>query len=774
MDRFNHLALIFGSGSAAVGIFGLIGMIFGIFPLTRVFSQYHPIALSTVITLILLGLILALQAGGKIPSGWMRTALAGILGVILITGIIELPLNLAGSHFFIEEFFVSISDLLFPGLHSHMSPLTVILVIAASAGLLGLVFPADTRSASRQRREFTGIFGTGIFLVSFTSLLSYLHGTPFLYQTSYTPIALPTVLGSLLFGTGLVFAAGPDTIPLRVFTGTSVRARLLRTFLPLIIAVIVLQNIFQLILFAVFRVQNALVLSSSLVIFSLLTLYVVARVSGSLSDTIERAEQMMETANEALRRSGALLNRTQEIANIGGWEYDIRTKKFYLTEGISRIYEIPVDFNKGPSAAIIPFYSHEDADTIMAAFNQAVSDGEPYDLELPFISGKGKRKWIHATVRIERVEGKVARIYGNIVDITEPKRVEQALRENEERLNRSQKIGHTGSWEFDPATSMIWGSDEGFRMYGLVPPPDHRIPFESIESLIPEHEMVHQALYDLIDGGKPYQLEFLINPADGSPPRYVASIADVIRDGHGSPRKVVGAILDITERKQAEKALRIANQKLHLMNIVAWHDIQNKLTGVRAYLELSKELVEDEQVKNFIRIEEEVLKVIHQQITNTREYQEMGTSPLQWLRAADLIHDARMMSKTGAIEVIVEVDDLELYCDPLTRRVFHHFFDNTIKHARTATRIRIGYEGSPDGITVFYEDNGVGIPDDRKRDLFTRDFGKTYGFDLFFVHDVLEISGMGIAETGSPGNGVRFEIPVPKGSYRFPGRNHTA
>jgi signal transduction histidine kinase len=773
LDRYKQYTLLFGSGTVLIGVMTIIGIYFVISPLTSIFSQYISIAFSSACILIVLGLILAMHAGGRISGGRLQAGAAAVLAAIIIIGIIELPMSLSGSHFFIEELLFQISATLFTGSQSHMSPMTVALVIALSTALLLLVFPRDMRPASRERRELSGLIGTAAFLVSFTDILSYLFGTPFLYQTSYTPIALPTVIGTLLLATGLICAAGPDAVPLRFFAGTSVRARLLRTFIPLIIAVIVSQNIFEMTLVAVYGVQNALVLASGIVIFSLFTMFVVARVSISLSDTIEQAEKNMEEANEALRTSEALLNQTQEITKIGGWEYEVSTEKFHWTDGVARIYEAPIIFDKDIEGSLTPFHTPEDAKKIRTAFYRAVNEGEPYDLELPFVSARGIKKWIRTTARVERVQGNVERVYGNIVDVSERRQAELVLHDNEDRLNRSQQIGHTGNWEYDLSTGKIWGSDEAFRIYGIIPAPDHEIPIDRIEACIPDREAVHQALIDLINDGKPYHLEFTINPVDGSPQRILASIADVIYTEDEKSKKIVGVIFDITNLKLSEKALKIANQKLHLMNIVAWHDIQNKLTGVRAYLELSKELVMDEQVKNFILIEEEVLKVIHQQIVNTREYQEIGISPLQWLKAADLIHNARMVVEMGSIEVLVEVDDLELFCDPLMNRVFHHLLDNTIEHGRTATRIEIGFEELSNGLTLFYTDNGVGIPDDRKRDLFTRDFGKTYGFDLFFVHDVLEIYGMGIAETGSPGNGVRLEISVPKGSYRFPGRNHT-
>ena len=107
-------------------------------------------------------------------------------------------------------------------------------------------------------------------------------------------------------------------------------------------------------------------------------------------------------------------------------------------------------------------------------------------------------------------------------------------------------------------------------------------------------------------------------------------------------------IRDISERKKQEQALQIANQKLNLMNIVAWHDIYNKITGLRGYVELSKEHITDHKAEEFRKREEEILKVIHQQIQYTQEYQEIGQQPPRWHRLGTLLNDARI-TKCGRI-----------------------------------------------------------------------------------------------------------------------------
>ena len=119
----------------------------------------------------------------------------------------------------------------------------------------------------------------------------------------------------------------------------------------------------------------------------------------------------------------------------------------------------------------------------------------------------------------------------------------------------------------------------------------------------------------------------------------------------------------------------------------------------------------------------------------------------------------------------MDLHDLELYCDPVIEKVFSHLIENTQRHGKKATEIHISCRETADGLLLIYEDDGVGIPPEKKKDLFIRGVGSATGFSLFFVHDILEISDMTIRENGEPQKGVRFEISVPRGLYRTTGKD---
>jgi PAS domain S-box-containing protein len=180
------------------------------------------------------------------------------------------------------------------------------------------------------------------------------------------------------------------------------------------------------------------------------------------------------------------------------------------------------------------------------------AEGEVRNYEARFLTKTGEITGLMSTLIIE-LDG-VPHILNITHDITERKVAEEAHRINEERLQMAQDIGHMGCWEYDIKTSQMWGSEEGCHLFGF-PRKAGYFPVEAFASCITEPELVLKAFNDLIDEGKEYNLDFVINPKDGSAQRTLHSIGILEKDEHGNPIKVRGINQDITERKRAEEAL---------------------------------------------------------------------------------------------------------------------------------------------------------------------------------------------------------------------------
>jgi PAS domain S-box-containing protein len=169
------------------------------------------------------------------------------------------------------------------------------------------------------------------------------------------------------------------------------------------------------------------------------------------------------------------------------------------------------------------------------------------------------------------------------LDISKQKESENALRRSEELYKKAQKMGHVGNWEYNLQTTNFWGSDEAKHIYGFDPE-QKDFSTEEVEKCIPERERVHQALIDLIESDKEYNLEFEIYPKDGSKPKTIWSIAELQRDENGTPLIVTGVIQDITGRRMAEDALKSSELSLNLLMQslpvpVFYKDNQGRYTG---------------------------------------------------------------------------------------------------------------------------------------------------------------------------------------------------
>jgi PAS domain S-box-containing protein len=130
-------------------------------------------------------------------------------------------------------------------------------------------------------------------------------------------------------------------------------------------------------------------------------------------------------AEQALRKSEALLQETQRIARLGGWELDLATQQVIWTDEVYRIHEVPPGFRPTLENALA-FYHPEDRPLLEAAIERAAAHGEPWNLELRFRTGAGRELWVRADGRAEVRDGRVVRLSGTFQDITDRKSVEEA------------------------------------------------------------------------------------------------------------------------------------------------------------------------------------------------------------------------------------------------------------------------------------------------------------------------------------------------------------
>ncbi len=142
-------------------------------------------------------------------------------------------------------------------------------------------------------------------------------------------------------------------------------------------------------------------------------------------------------------------------------------------------------------------------------------------------------------------------------DITKRKQAQEALEENEKRLNRSQEIAHLGSWELDLTNNRLTWSDEVYRIFGLKPQ-EFGATYEAfLNAVHPDDRAAVDEAYSgsLREGRDSYEIEHRVVRKHTGEIRVVYEKCEHIRDESGKIIRSVGMVHDITEQKKAEQEL---------------------------------------------------------------------------------------------------------------------------------------------------------------------------------------------------------------------------
>ena len=121
---------------------------------------------------------------------------------------------------------------------------------------------------------------------------------------------------------------------------------------------------------------------------------------------------------EDLKKTKEKLEQTNLVANIGTWEVDIEKQKIYWSDVTKAIHEVSSDYCPNLETAF-SFYAGNHKETIKSAFENAISVGHSYDLELQILTHKGNYTWVRALGKPEFKDGVCKRVYGTFQDVTE-------------------------------------------------------------------------------------------------------------------------------------------------------------------------------------------------------------------------------------------------------------------------------------------------------------------------------------------------------------------
>ncbi len=349
-----------------------------------------------------------------------------------------------------------------------------------------------------------------------------------------------------------------------------------------------------------------------------------------------------------------------------------------------------------------------------------------------------------------------------ISDVTERRRADEEKERNEYRFSLLASQSRAYTWEVDAEGLFTSIGPESEAITGYMP--DEIVGKLHFYDLHPEEnrEEFKRAAMKVFARREPFR-DFENSAIRKSGELFWVSTSGIpLVDDSGCLIGYWGTDTDITERKLAEDALRTANQKLQILSSITRHDIQNKIMVLQAYLDLTRPEVDDPKLSQYLSEVDRAGSDIQRQIEFTRTYQELGVERAAWHAIDDLLSPI----SGSELPLFAGCIGYQILADPMIQKVFENLMENTIRHAKGASRVEIRCEERNGQLAIIWEDDGGGVPDNQKERIFERGYGENTGLGLFLSQEILAITGITIAETGEYGKGARFEMLVPEGAWR--------
>jgi PAS domain S-box-containing protein len=387
---------------------------------------------------------------------------------------------------------------------------------------------------------------------------------------------------------------------------------------------------------------------------------------------------------------------------------------------------------------------------------------EVYEFSLLHHDGTGRIR-VTMNVTSASIGGRPATI-GTLHNVTEEREREEELRVSEEKYRsvitnfqdmfyRTDKAGNLIMASPSCLSKLGYGSfDEGFNK-----------PISEMFYYSPEKR--EEILHILAEKGSVEDFEVQLKRKDGTP-LWISTSSHFYRNERGEIAGVEGIFRDITERKRAEEIVHGMNTKITTLNSITRHNMINTLTGLLGMIAMAQDPSTRPELDSLLLNIKNLTEKVQEQIEFSRDYQAAGVQEPRWQSVREAVSSAARPFAGSGVSIVNTISGCEVYADPLLKKAFGNLIKNAVRNGGSLTTITFTERRSDTGLSIICEDNGSGIPADKKETLFEQYIGPSTNMGLFLVKEILSTTGITVRETGEPGKGARFEMTVPQGIFR--------
>ncbi len=344
-----------------------------------------------------------------------------------------------------------------------------------------------------------------------------------------------------------------------------------------------------------------------------------------------------------LRRREAYLAEAQRLSHTGNFGWNVLTDEHFWSDETFRIFEFATSRKISLPMILERVHPHE-RPSVKTALD-AAANGAAIDLECRLLLPDGRIKYLHIVGKAERDSARGTEVIGAVMDVTARKRTEVELRRSKAHLTDAQRLSRTGSVGMEAGSKQIFWSEEAARIYGYAagtePTPDL-----ILQRVHPDDaDLLKSVLERAGQGGSDFDFEHRLLMPDGSI-KHIYNLSHSLTDEAGN-QEVVGAIMDITERRVAEEAIRRSEAYLTAAQRLSH-------TGSFGWKPGSGDIVwsdETYRIFEYDRSEKPTLEMVFQRIhPDDRALAQQvieGVSP-----STDFKHEYRLVMPGGAIKHI--------------------------------------------------------------------------------------------------------------------------
>lgn len=480
-----------------------------------------------------------------------------------------------------------------------------------------------------------------------------------------------------------------------------------------------------------------------------------------------------------------LVEKAQEVSRTGGWQVDLVTYTTQWTKMVNIIHEMPMDYvPQTYDECFVHFKEGAFRDKIIAASQEAINHGTPWDEEVIMVTGTGKEIWIRTKGHAEFINGKCVRIFGICQDIDINKQKQLKYREAAEQLKRAVTASNVGTWEYYLDNGHTIWDDICHELHGVNKNNTEISLYRRWKNVMHPNDIarVQSEVFNYYQGKGDGIIEYRV-VLPNTKIRFIKSTVTFVSDPENSLQKAIGISQDVTDEKLAEKKLKefaeiTGKQNNSLTNFahMVSHDLRAHSTNLSVLTTLLKDEKDEDQKLQIVAMLKSATESLDSTVCNLNEVVQSNNKEIQdkltIVNLLDVINTVKnnigtlFQEKNATCITTIPREHIVKVVPAYLDSIILNLFTNSLKYSSPKRQPKIEISSKIVGafLELTFTDNGKGI-DLEKYGATIFGMHKTFhrnkdarGVGLYITKNQLEAMGGSITVESKVNSGTSFKI----------------